>query len=62
MYYHKTSQNPYVEHLENIRYHIYRARKEMQKEKDRWFIDVKILYSLEDTLTDLIKKHSEEDK
>lgn len=54
--YRRKTDFTYKEHLENILYHVKRARKEMQKEVDRWQIDVHILYSLESSLWDAIKE------
>lgn len=54
--YRRKTDFTYKDHLENILYHVKRARKEMQKEVDRWQIDVHILYSLESSLLDAIKE------
>ena len=54
--YQKRRVSTYKDHLEVIRYHINRARNEMQRERDRWHADVKICYMLEAELTDMIKQ------
>ncbi len=59
--YKKRKPYTYKSHLENILYHIEKARREMQKEKDRWQTDVQILYSLESNLTALIKEEEQKE-
>ncbi len=54
--YQRKREFTYKAHLENILYHVKRARKEMQTEKDRWQIDVHILNSLEADLLRAIKE------
>lgn len=50
----------YKDHLEVIKYHIKRARQEMQKEPDRWQADVTILYLMESELIRLIRQAATE--
>ncbi len=59
--YQKRRVSTYKDHLEVIRYHINRARNEMQRERDRWHADVKICYMLEAELTDMIKQIEKEE-
>ena len=56
MYPYRKKEFTYKAHLENILYHVKRARKEMATEIDRWQIDVHILSSLEVSLMRAIKE------
>lgn len=60
-YYSKKRDDSYKAQLKLICYHVKRARQEMQKIKDEWLIDKKILSSLECSLLERIREEEKKE-